>query len=76
MPKKTSDRRKWTHEEVRQWYRETGAITYDNPQDLNVVVPKPRGNGMTVNWANPKAYLLQGLILVVVFLLLFLGKAL
>ena len=61
------EKRKWTAEEVQQWYRDTGAITYCNPQDINVVVKKPRRQGYTVNWANPKAYLLQGLILAIVF---------
>ena len=58
MANKTSNKRKWTEEEVQQWYRDTGAFTYANPDDLNVVVKKPRRAGLTVNWANPKAYLL------------------
>ncbi|WP_290571313.1 hypothetical protein [Agathobaculum sp.] len=67
MANKTSNKRKWTAEEVQQWYRDTGTFTYANPDDLNVVVKKPRREGLTVNWANPKAYLLQGAILAVVF---------
>ena len=67
MTKNSTPKRKWTTEEVRQWYRDTGAITYSNPDDLNIVVKKPRSEGLTVNWANPKAYLLQGAILAVVF---------
>ena len=50
-------KRKWTDEEVRQWYKDTGAVTYSNPKDLNVIVPGLRCNKLTVNWANPKAYL-------------------
>lgn len=67
MTKNSTPKRKWTTEEVRQWYRDTGAITYANPDDSNIVVKKPRSEGLTVNWANPKAYLLQGAILAVVF---------
>lgn len=40
---------KWTAEDVQQWYRDTGAITYCNRQDLNIVVRKPNGLGWTVN---------------------------
>jgi len=64
-------KRKWTPEEVIQWYQRTGALTYANPDDLNIVVRKPRREGFTVNWANPKAYLLQGAILAVVFAVLY-----
>ena len=71
VAKNPSDKRKWTEEEVRQWYRETGAVTYDNPEDLNVVVPGPRGNQLTVNWANAKAYLLVAVLLAVVLMLFF-----
>ena len=74
MAKRPSTKRKWTAEEVQQWYRDTGAFTYANPEDLNIVVKKPRREGLTVNWANPKAYLLQGTILVVVFAVLYLLK--
>ena len=59
-------KRKWTPEEVQQWYRETKAAAYCNPDDLNLIVRKHRREGLTVNWANPKAYLLQGAILVIV----------
>ena len=57
---------------MKQWYLLTGAVTYANPEDLNVVVRKPRSHGLTVNWANPKAYLLMGGILAVVFGVLYL----
>ena len=74
MAKKASNKRKWKAEEVQQWYRDTGAFTYANPDDLNIVVKKPKREGLTVNWANPKAYLLQGAILAVVFSVLYLLK--
>ncbi len=67
MTHRTQEKRKWTEEEVKQWYRDTGAFTYVNPNDLNIVVKKPRSEGLTVNWANPKAYLLLGSILAAVF---------
>lgn len=73
MAKRTSNKRKLT-EEVQQWYRETGAVTYANSDDLNIVVKKPRREGLTVNWASPKAYLLQGAILAVVFAVLYFLK--
>jgi len=74
MTNEASNKRKWTAEEVQQWYRDTGAFTYANPQDLNIVVKKPGREGLTVNWANPKAYLLHGVILVVLFVVLNLLK--
>ncbi|MBE6951615.1 MAG: hypothetical protein E7451_09810 [Ruminococcaceae bacterium] len=74
MAEKASNKRKWSAEEVQQWYRDTGAFTYANPDDLNIIVKKPRSEGVTVNWANPKAYLLQGAILAVVFAIICLLK--
>ena len=74
MAERNSSKRKWTAEEVQQWYRNTGAFTYANPDDLNIIVKKPRRNGFTVNWANPKAYLLQGAILIVVFAIVYFVK--
>ncbi len=71
---KSPGKRKWTKEEVKQWYQDTGAFTYANPDDLNIVVKKPRSEGLTVNWANPKAYLLLGAILAVVFAVVCLMK--
>ena len=74
MKKSTPDKRKWTEEEVRQWYRDTGAFTYANPGDLNIIVKKPGREGITVNWANPKAYLLLGALLAIVFTVVYLLK--
>lgn len=74
MEERTNSKRKWTAKEVQQWYCDTGARTYANPEDLNIVVKKPRSEGITVNWANPRAYLLQGAILAVVFAVLYLLK--
>ena len=74
MAKRNSDKRKWTAEEVQQWYRNTGAFTYANPDDLNIIVKKPSRKGFTVNRANPKAYLLQGAILIVVFAIVYFVK--
>lgn len=74
MAERNSNKRKWTAEEVQQWYRDTGAFTYANPDDLNIIVKKPRREGFTVNWANPKAYLLQGVILAVVFVVIYMLK--
>lgn len=74
MAKRYSNKRKWTAEEVQQWYRDMGAFTYANSNDLNVIVKKPRREGLTVNWANPKAYLLQGVILAVVFAIIYFLK--
>ena len=72
--KNGTEKHKWSAEEVKQWYRTTGALTYSNPNDLNIVVKKPRSEGYTVNWANPKAYVLQGTILAVVFGIIFLFR--
>jgi len=65
-------RRKWTAQEVKEWYLATGAVTYYNREDANIIVRKNRSTGWTVNWANPKAYFLQGGILAVVFIILYL----
>ena len=67
-------KRKWTAHEVKEWYQATGALTYFNKEDANIVVKKPRSEGWTVNWANPKAYLLQGGILAIVFAIIQLFK--
>ena len=74
MVDKTQDKRKWTAREVQQWYRDRDTFIYHNPSDLNVIVKKPRRRGLTVNWANPRAYLLLGVILLIVFLIIFLLK--
>lgn len=67
-------KRKWTTQEVKEWYQATGALTYCNKEDANIIVKKPRSEGWTVNWANPIAYLLQGGILVIVFAIIQLFK--
>ena len=64
-------KRKWTDEEVRQWYQDTGEVTYSNPKDLNVIVPGTRCNKLTVNWAKPKAYLVIAGLLAVLLILSF-----
>lgn len=63
-------KRKWTEEEVKSWYSATGAVTYRNPEDANIVVRKPRSLGWTLNWANPKSYILTALILACVWLVI------
>ncbi len=65
------EKRKWSEDEVRKWYQDTGEVTYSNPEDLNVIVPGPGGNKLTVNWANPKSYLLVAGLLAVVLILYF-----
>lgn len=57
-----------------QWYKDTGAVTYSNPDDLNIIVKKPRSEGMTVNWANYKSYIMLSIILAIVFAIVFLSK--
>lgn len=56
-------KRKWSAEEVTGWYQKTGAITYCNPKDGNMVVRKPKSLGWTLNWANPRSYALLAVIL-------------
>ncbi len=70
MSNQASKKRKWTADEVKQWYRDNNSFTYANPDDLNIVVKKPRSEGLTLNFANPKAYFVIGTILVVVFTIL------
>ena len=64
-------KRKWTDEEVRQWYQDTGAVTYSNPEDRNLIAPGHERNKLTVNWANPKAYLVIVGLLAVLLILYF-----
>lgn len=68
------NKHKWTNEEVMQWYKDTGAVTYSNPDDLNIIVKKPRSEGLTVNWANYKSYIMLSIILAIVFAIVFLSK--
>ncbi len=55
MSKPTMPKRRWSAEEVSQWYEKNGAVTYANQDDANWVVRKPKSLSWTVNWANPKA---------------------
>lgn len=69
-------KRKWTEEEVRQWYLAhpdaTGFNTYSNPDDANLMVRKPRSQGWTLNFANPWSWVLQGGLIGIVLLIIFL----
>ena len=58
MAEKTPRKRKWTGEEVRQWYEATGASTYHNREDRNLFVKNRSNTGADVNWGNPWAYVL------------------
>lgn len=69
-----SDKRKWTVEEVQQWYKDNGCLVYSNPNDLNIIVKKSWGNGYTLNRANPKSYLLQGTIIAIALAVIYLLK--
>lgn len=75
MKNPTPCKRKWTENEIRQWYREHPALTclntYANPEDSNILVKKPRGQGYTINFANPKACLLLIAFLAAVFAIVF-----
>ena len=64
-------KRKWTDAEVRQWYNDSGSVTYSNPEDRNLIVPGYERNKLTVNWANPKAYLVIAGLLAVMLILCF-----
>lgn len=57
--------------EVRQWYKDTGSVTYSNPEDRNLIVPGYERNKLTVNWTNPKAYLVIAGLLAVMLILYF-----
>ena len=65
-------KRKWSAEEVRQWYFLNNTNFYSNKEDGNIVVRKPKSLGWTVNWANPWAYAMQGAVLAVVFTIIYL----
>lgn len=58
-------KRKWTPEEVRQWYDRHGLYVYCNPEDGNWIVRKAWGFGWTMNLANPRTWLFLAGVLVV-----------
>ncbi len=50
-------KRKWTPEEVREWYSRHSQYIYRNPEVGNWIVRKTWGLGWTMNLANPKTWL-------------------
>jgi uncharacterized membrane protein len=48
---------RWTKEEIAEYRKQRGNFWYINKLDTRVFVPKPFGYGITVNWANPLAWL-------------------
>ena len=62
-------KRKWTPEEVRQWYDRHGLYVYCNPEDGNWIVRKAWGLGWTMNLANPRTWLFLAGVLAVLLLL-------
>ena len=48
-----------------------GSGHIQHPKDLNVIVPGHERNKLTVNWANPKAYLLVAGLLAIMLILCF-----
>lgn len=70
----TAKKRKWTPEEVRQWYAARGARSYRNPEDGNWVVRKPASLGWTVNLANPKTWYFLAGVLAAILLISLIGN--
>ena len=68
-------KRKWTEDEVRQWYLahpdQTGFNTYSNPEDANLIVRKPRSQGWTLNFGNPRSLVLLGSLVTVILVIAF-----
>lgn len=63
-------KRKWTHDEVQQYYKKEHNIVYYNKEDGNlfVQIDTDLGFKVTVNYANPKAYIILSiLILFIIF---------
>ncbi len=59
-------KRKWTPEEVREWYDGHTPYIYRNPEDGNWIVRKARGLGRTMNLANPRTWLFLAGVLAVI----------
>lgn len=67
-------KRKWTPEEVQQWYAAKSARSYCNPEDGNWIVRKPASLGRTVNLANPKTWYFLAGVLAVILLISLIGN--
>lgn len=50
-------KRKWTKKEIEEYRKTNGDFLYYNKEDSNFLVPKSYGIGLTVNWANPIAWI-------------------
>lgn len=59
-------KRKWTHEEIKEYRKTHGRFFYCNKEDSNFLVPKAFGFGRTVNWANPLSWLFAFVIICII----------
>lgn len=68
-------RRKWTKKEIEQWRREHGGVGYFNKEDSNLLVPRSYGFGLSLNWANPWAYVMIAAVIAVIVVMRIVRKA-
>jgi uncharacterized membrane protein len=61
-------RRKWTNDEIIEYRKMHGAFFYYNKEDSNLFVPKYIGVGITINWANPLAWIVIIAILLLILI--------
>lgn len=62
-------KKRWTWEEVSKWRAENRQMLYFNKEDANIFVPKAYGFGLTINWANPLAYVVIVAVIAVIFVI-------
>jgi uncharacterized membrane protein len=60
------EKHRWTNEEIAEYRKQHGGFGYFNRLDTRLFVPKAFGFGLTVNWANPRAWVAIAVIIAVI----------
>jgi uncharacterized membrane protein len=69
------EKHRWTHEEIAEYRSHHNSPFYFNKDDSRIFVPKYIGIGITLNWANPLAYVSILAIIAIIIGLKYLIKA-
>lgn len=59
-------KRRWTEKEIEEYRKKAKNIFYFNKEDSNIFVPKRYGFGVSFNWANPIAWFMILIIIVLI----------